>query len=178
MSVGSSSDGASAGSYFVLVVLVVIAILRSRSIRQNRDVVLNKGERLRPLVITMLDPLVSIALIGTVLWGLVMRSDAHVLAALIGAGAGVPIGMARAKVMYVRAVKESQSVIFRRSAMEYGLLGLLLILRIAESSITHLHNEFVTYVLTAGIALAVAESIARAAAIIMKYRRDVGLRAP
>jgi len=177
LSVGSSSSSAGAGSYVVLVILVVIAILRSRSVRQNRDVVLNKGERLRPLAITLLDPLVSIALIGTVLWGLMERSDAHVLAALIGAAAGVPIGMARAKVMYVRAVKESQSVIFRRSAIEYGLLGLLLILRIAESSITHLHNEFVTYVLTGGVALAVAESVARASAIVVKYRRDVGLRA-
>jgi hypothetical protein len=175
--VASSSDGANAGSYFILVVLVVIAILRSRSIRQNRDVVLNKGERLRPLVITMLDPLVSIVLIGTVLWSLMGRSDGHVVAAIIGAAAGIPIGMARAKVMYVRAVKESQSVIFRRSAMEYGLLGLLLILRIAESSITHLHNGFVTYLLTAGIALAVAESIARAGAIVVKYRHDVGIPA-
>ncbi|MGC2167666.1 MAG: hypothetical protein WA580_01025 [Acidimicrobiales bacterium] len=178
MSVGSSSSGASAGSYFVLAVLVVIAILRSRSIRQNRDVVLNKGERLRPLVITMLDPLVSIVLIGSVLWGLMERSDGHVVAAFIGAAIGVPIGMARAKVMYVRAVKESRSVVFRRSAMEYGLLGLLLILRIAESSITHLHNEFVTYVLTGGIALAVVESIARATAIVVKYRYDKALPAP
>jgi hypothetical protein len=176
--VNSSSSGASDGGYFVLVVLVVIAILRSRSIRQNRDVVLNKGERLRPLVITMLDPLVSIVLIGSVLWTLMMRSNGHVVAALVGAAIGVPIGMARAKVMYVRAVKESQSVVFRRSAMEYGLLGLLLVLRIAESSISHLHNEVVTYVLTAGIALAVVESIARAAAIVVKYRRDPGLPAP
>jgi hypothetical protein len=89
----------------------------------------------------------------------------------------VPIGMARARVMYVRAVKESHSVVFRRSAMEYGLLGLLLVLRIAESSISHLHNEFVTYVLTGGIALAVVESIARAAAIVVKYRRDPALPA-
>ncbi|HTU59049.1 MAG TPA: hypothetical protein VMF89_11460 [Polyangiales bacterium] len=156
---------------------MVIAILRNRSIRQNRDVVLNKGERLRPLVITMLDPLVSVVLIGGVLWDLMMRSNGHIVAALVGAGIGVPIGMARARVMYVRAVKESRSVIFRRSAMEYGLLGLLLVLRIAESSIAHLHNEFVTYVLTAGIALAVVESIARASAIVIKYRNDVGLPA-
>lgn len=174
----SSSSGTGDGSYFVLAVLILIAILRSRSIRQNRDVVLNKGERLRPLVITMLDPLVSIVLIGSVLWSLMMRSDGHVVAATIGAVAGIPIGMARAKVMYVRAVKESQSVVFRRSAMEYGLLGLLLVLRIAESSISHLHNEFVTYLLTAGIALAVAESITRAAAIVVKYRRDGALPAP
>ena len=120
----------------------------------------------------------SIVLIGSVLWTLMMRSDGHVVAALIGGAIGVPIGMARARVMYVRAVKESQSVIFRRSAMEYGLLGLLLILRIAESSISHLHNEFVTYVLTGGIALAVVESIARAGAIIMKYRLDPALPAP
>jgi len=175
--VSSSSSGASDSGYLVLAVLIFIAILRSRSIRQNRDVVLNKGERLRPLAITTLDPLVSIVLIGSVLWSLMSRSDGHVVAALIGAGVGVPIGMARARVMYVRAVKESHSVVFRRSAMEYGLLGLLLVLRIAESSISHLHNEFVTYLLTGGIALAVVESIARAAAIVVKYRRDPALPA-
>ncbi|HEY1825216.1 MAG TPA: hypothetical protein VGG21_04555 [Acidimicrobiales bacterium] len=173
----SSSNGAGDASYFVLVILVAMAIMRSRSIRQNRDVVLQKRERLRPLAITALDPVVSIVLIGPVLWDLVSRNDARVLAVLVGALLAIPIGLARANVMYVRAVKESKSVVFRRSAMEYGLLTLLLVLRIAESSIDHLHNSFATYALTALIGLAIAESIIRSAAIVLKYRRDTALEA-
>lgn len=173
--IADSSNSAGAGSYLVLVILVVIAILRSRSIRQNRDVVLAPRERLRPLAITLFDPLVSIVLIGGVLWDLMTRSPEHVLAATLGALAGIPIGLARAKVMYVRAVKESKSVVFRRSGIEYGLLALLLALRIAESSISHLHNSLATDALTALIGLAVAESIARAVAIVLKYRRDTQL---
>ena len=67
-------------------------------------------------------------------------------------------------------------MVFRRSNVEYGLLGLLLILRIAESSITNLHNGFATYAIAAGAALAVAESIARSAAIGIRYRREGGQR--
>ena len=88
----------------MLVFLVVIAILRNRSLRANRDFVLQKGERLRPIMITLLDPTVSVFLIGTVLWDLMTRSDGHFVAALVGAAIGIPIGMAQARVQYVRAV--------------------------------------------------------------------------
>ena len=176
--IGSAqSNSAGTGAYLVLVLLVVIAVMRNRGVRQNRGMVLNKGERLRPVAITMLDPVISIILVGTVLWSLMMRSDGHVAAAFVGAAAGIPIGLARARVMYVRAVITAKSVVFRPSAMEYGLLALLLALRIAEDSISHLHNAVATYALTALIALAVAESITRAAAIYLRYRRDTVLGA-
>ncbi|MGH3733852.1 MAG: hypothetical protein ACRDVC_10880 [Acidimicrobiales bacterium] len=172
-----TSNGPGDGAYLVLALLIVIAVMRNRGMRQNRGMILNKGERLRPIAITMLDPVISIFLIGTVLWSLMMRSDGHVAAALVGAAAGIPIGMARARVMYVRAVITAKSVVFRRSAMEYGLLALLLALRIAEDSISRLHNEVATYALTTLIALAVAESITRAVAIYLHYRRDTTLGA-
>jgi hypothetical protein len=66
-------------------------------------------------------------------------------------------------------------VVFRRSAMEYGLLALLLALRIAESSISNLHSGFASYALAALIALAVAESIARSVAIGVRYHRETTL---
>jgi hypothetical protein len=171
----SSSSGAGDGAYLVLVLLVVIAVMRNRGIRQNRDMVLNKGERLRPIAITMLDPVISIVLIGTVLWSLMTRNDSHFAVALVGAAAGIPIGTARARVMYVRAVGTAKSVVFRRSVIEYGLLGFLLALRIAEDSISHLRSGFASYALTALIALAVAESITRAAAIGIRYHRETNL---
>jgi hypothetical protein len=171
----SPSSSSSETDYVVLVFLVVIAILRNRGLRANRDFVLQKGERLRPIMITLLDPVISIFLIGSVLWTLMTRSDGHFLAALIGAGGGIPIGMARARVQYVRAVGTAKSVVFRRSAMEYGLLALLLALRIAESSISNLHSGFASYALAALIALAVAESIARSVAIGVRYHRETTL---
>jgi hypothetical protein len=171
----SPSNGSTETDYVVLVFLVVIAIMRNRSLRANRDFVLQKGERLRPITITLLDPVISIFLIGGVLWDLMTRSDGHFVAALVGAAIGIPIGMARARVQYVRAVGTAKSVVFRRSPMEYGLLGLLLVLRIAESSITNLHNGFATYAIAAGAALAVAESIARSAAIAIRYHRETTL---
>ncbi len=168
----SPSNGSTESDYVVLVFLVVIAIMRNRSLRANRDFVLQKGERLRPIMITLLDPVISIFLIGTVLWSLMTRSDGHFLAALLGAAVGVPIGMARARVQYVRAVGTAKSVVFRRSNAEYGLIALLVILRIAESSISNLNTGFATYAIAAGAALAIAESIARSAAIGVRYHRE------
>jgi hypothetical protein len=171
----SPSSGSTDTTYVVLVFLVVIGILRNRSIRANRDIVLQKGERLRPIMITLLDPVISVFLIGTVLWSLMTRSDGHFVAVLVGAAIGIPIGMARARVQYVRAVGTAKCVVFRRSPAEYGLLGLLLVLRIAEDSITNLHNGFASYAIAAGAALAVAESIARSAAIAIRYHRETTL---
>jgi hypothetical protein len=74
--------------------------------------------------------------------------------------------------MYVRAVKPHKSVVFRRSALEYGLLSVLLVLRIFESSIATLHNEVATYTLTGLIAFALVESVARTFDIGLRYRRD------
>ena len=171
----SSSSGSGDGAYLVLGLLVVIAVMRNRGIRQNRDIVLEKGERLRPVTITMLDPVISVILIGSVLWSEITRHDAHFAIALVGGAIGIPIGLARARVMYVRAVATAKSVVFRRSAIEYGLLGLLLALRLVEDSVSHLQGGWASYVLTALMALAVVESITRAAAIYLHYRRDTTL---
>ena len=121
---------------------------------------------------TWLDPVLSVVFIGSVLWSLVRRDPAHVLAALIGAAAATPIGIARARTMYVRAVPAARCVVFRRSPLEYGLLGVLVALRLAEDAIARQHTGFVTLVLTALIALAVAESIVRAAGVTLLYCRD------
>lgn len=166
----NSSSGATA--YVLLAFLIVMSILRRRGVRQSKSSSLNKGERQRPILMTWLDPLLSILFIGSVLWGLVTRNYGHFACAIVGALAGIPVGMARANTMYVRAIPDAKSVIFRRSTLEYGLLALLLALRIVEGSIAKLHNGVATYVLTALIALAVAESIARTLAIGIRYHRE------
>jgi hypothetical protein len=166
-----SSAGSS--TYIVFAILIAIVILRRRGISQTPSGSLKKGERQRPILITWLDPLISILFVGTVLWGLMTRNYAHAAAAIVGALVGVPIGLARARVMYVRAVKEAKCIILRRSAAEYALLAVLLAIRLSANSIANLHNSFATYGLTAVLALGIAESITRASAIVSRYHREV-----
>ncbi len=172
----SSSNGV--GAYVLLAFLVVMSVLRRRGVRQSKTGSLNKGERQRPILMTWLDPLLSVVFVGSVLWGLMSRDVGHVAIALVGAAAGIPLGVARARTMYVRAVPDAKSVIFRRSTLEYGLLAVLLVLRIVESSIAKLHNDPATYALTALIALAVAESLTRTLAIGLRYHREVQMLSP
>jgi hypothetical protein len=165
-------SGGGGAIYVVLGVLIVIMILRRRGISQTPSGSLNKGERQRPILITWLDPLISILFVGSVLWGLMTRNYAHAGAALVGALVGVPIGLARARVMYVRAVREAKCIILRRSPIEYTLLAVLLALRLSSNSIANMHNSAATYVLTAVLALGIVESIVRASAIVWRYHHE------
>jgi hypothetical protein len=159
-------------TYLVLGILIVIMILRRRGISQTPTGSLNKGERQRPILITWLDPLTSILFVGSVLWSLMTRNYAHFGAAIVGALAGVPIGIARARVMYVRAVPAAKCIILRRSPVEYALLAVLLALRLSANSIASMHSSVATYALTAFIALGVVESIVRASAIVWRYHQE------
>jgi hypothetical protein len=156
-------------------VLIAMTILGRRGVRQSRKADLNKGERQRPIMITWLDPVLALLFVGSVLWGLIVHDVGHLVTALVGAALGIPFGVARARTMYVRAVKPDQSVVFRRSALEYGLLSLLLVLRLVEKSIEGLHSEVATYALTALIAFALVESIARTVDISLRYHRETTL---
>jgi hypothetical protein len=152
--------------------MIAMVMLQRRGRLQTKPGSLQKGERQRPLMMTWLDPVLGLVFIGSVLWGLACRDAAHVAAAAVGAAGGVPIGVARARTMYVRPVPEFKSVVFRRSPLEYGLLFILLLLRFSEEVISKLHSGVVTYALAALIALAVSESITRAAAITVRYRQE------
>jgi hypothetical protein len=165
----SSSGGA---TFLVLGILVVIMILRRRGISQTPSGSLNKGERQRPILITWLDPLISILFVGSVLWDLTTKNYAHAGAAVVGALVGVPIGLARARVMYVRAVPAAKCIILRRSPVEYALLAVLLALRFSANSIANIHSPIANYALTAVLALGIVESITRASAIVWRYHQE------
>jgi hypothetical protein len=166
----SSSNGA--GSFIVLILLVVIMVLVRRGRMNSANVKLAKGERIRPLAITMLDPVLSVIIIGPIFWHLLSTNVDHVAIAVAGGGVGVGIGWARARVMFVRAVRETRSVILRRSGAEYALLGLLIGLRLVESSVKHDRVGFESLALTALIALAVIEPIGRSTFIVLKYAQN------
>lgn len=136
------------------------------------NVPLNKGERIRPLTITLLDPVASLVIIGPIFWHLTSTNVEHVVFAIVGGIFGVAIGWARARVMFVRAVHETKSVILRRSPTEYVLLGLLIVLRLVESSVKHERVGVESLILTGLISLAVIETIARSAFIVRKYSNN------
>jgi hypothetical protein len=140
------------------------------------NVPLAKGERIRPLLITLLDPVVSLIIVGPIFWHLTTTNVNHVIVAVVGGVAGLVIAWARAKVMFVRAVHEAKSVILRRSPAEYALLGLLIVLRLIEDSVKHNRIGVESIVLTALISLAIFEPIARTSFIVVKYRNDEGAR--
>jgi hypothetical protein len=168
----NSTNGSGAGSLVSLVALVIIAVLVRRGRMNTANVPLAKGERVRPLAITLLDPIVSLVIIGPIFWHLTSTNVVHVVYALIGAVVGVGIAWARARVMFVRAVRSVKSVVLRRSGAEYALLGLLIVLRLVEDSVTHDRIGVESLVLTALISLAVFEPIGRTTFISLKYLKS------
>ncbi len=163
------SSGNGVTSLIVIAAMVFISTETRKGRRNSTNVTLVKRERLRPLSITLVDPLISLVLIGQIFWSLASSDVGHVSCAILGAPFGVAIGWARARVMYVRAIPGIKSVILRRSGTEYALLALLLGLRLAEDSVTNNRSGFASYALTALIALAVVEAFARTGFILQKY---------
>jgi hypothetical protein len=168
------SSGNGFSSAISILVLIVIVVLVRRGRVTSSKVSLAKGERVRPLAITLLDPLVSVVIIGPIFWHLASTNLDHVAYAVVGAVVGIGIGWARARVMFVRAMRASKNVVLRRSGVEYGLLSLLIVLRLIESSIKHDRVGFQTVVLTVLISLAVVESFARSLFILQRYLNDKG----
>jgi hypothetical protein len=153
----------------VVVALVVISRLVRRGRLQSRTANLVPGERIRPLAITLLDPLISVVVIGQLVWHLVSQSTMHEMAAIVGSILGLIIGYARARVMFVRAIKSTTSIVLRRSGLEYGLLAMLIILRSAEGTIEHSSSSLAKTVVTGLATLALVEAIARSSFIVKRY---------
>ncbi len=166
----TTASPAATGVLLILCVVIVIMVRRGRATGATAGLV--KGERARPIGITMLDPLLSVIVIGSVAAHLVTLGATHVIVAIVGGIAGVAIGVARAKVMYVRRIPGSNNIVLRRSAIEYGLLLLLVVLRTVEGSIEHSSASWASLVLTSLVYLALVEAIVRAGIIVYRFLRD------
>jgi len=153
----------------IIVALVVISRLVRRGRLQSRNANLAAGERIRPLAITLIDPVISVLIIGEFVWHLVAHSRAHVVAALIGALVGVALGYVRARIMFVRAIKPTTSVVLRRSGLEYGLVAVLIVLRSTEGTIERSSSSLAQSALTALATLALIEAVARSGFIVQRY---------
>jgi hypothetical protein len=160
-----------------LIAIVVFAVMASVLVRRGRSdpqaVYLQPRQRIRPLALELLDPLLAIIVVGPVLAHELNLNAWHVLAALLGISLGIPIGVLRSRVQFVRAIRSSKSVVLTRSRAEYALIIVLVILRSAEGSIRDSHTTWITVIVALLLALPIGESIARSLSMVSKYRSSV-----
>ena len=156
-----------------LVFVVLFAIIASALVRKGRADPLAANlpprQRIRPILLEMLDPLLAVVVVGPVLAHELNLNTWHVLAGLIGISVGIPIGLLRSRVQFVRAIKSSQSVVLTRSRAEYALVILLVILRSSEDSIRQNHTTSITLLLAMLLGLPIGESFARSVSMVNKY---------
>ena len=166
-----STDGAQ--SIIFLVLLVVSASLVRKGRADPAASTLAPRQRIRPLALEWLDPVLALVVVGPVLWHELTLSAVHVGAGILGLLLGCPVGVLRSRIQFVRAIESTKSVVLTRSNAEYALVILLVILRSAESSIERQHGAGITFLLTVLLAFAFGESATRSAAITQKYRKSV-----
>jgi hypothetical protein len=171
------------GSVLALAALVAIAVLVRRSRRrsprlgsnQTRSQRLVRGERRRPIAITLLDGLIALILIGPTVGRVVPTSGSTELLALLGGVGGVGVGLLRARTMYVGRVGRTRDVILRRSPLEYGLLVVLLVARSIENTARTSTSSWALPAFSGLITFALVESLARAAFIGERFLRGPAL---
>jgi len=156
----------------VLLILVVIGRLVQRGRRQGAQHSLAPKERIRPLAITLLDPVISLVIVGPIFLRLITLSSAHTVAAIAGGIVGLAIGYWRAKVMFVRAVKAERLVVLRRHGLEYVLLLVLIVARTSENAVSKSPASGASLLFAFLVALGVVESLARTAFIVERYRAE------
>jgi hypothetical protein len=166
------SNGGQSALIFVLIAAAALLVRKGRLDPAAKD--LERRQRIRPLELEWLDPLIVGAVVGPLLWHDLTKGLSYVGLGLLGAAVGLAIGALRARVMFVRALPQSRSVILTRSTAEYLLLGLLLVLKLSEDAVDRVHSPTFTLVLTALLAVAVVESLSRSIAITFKYRSELG----
>ena len=159
-----------------LVLTLLFLVVAFSLVRKGRSdplaATLPPRQRIRPVLLEILDPLLAIVVVGPLLDHELNVNAWHILAGLVGMAAGVPIGLLRSRVQYVRAVKRSKSVVLVRSRAEYALILLLVILRSSENSIRLNHSTIVTLMYALLLALPIGESCARSFTMVKKYRNE------
>jgi hypothetical protein len=163
-----------------LVLVLTILTMTSRARRTTAGMDLPRGQRLRPVGLLLLEPVLYVVLVGALLWDELTESASHVVAALVGVAVGVAFGIYRARIMYVRADPARRGVILTRSTAEYVALAVLCLLELGRSDLERRTDRLdspLSLLVTALVALALAEAVARIAATVLRYRREVGTAA-
>jgi hypothetical protein len=160
------------------VAIVLFAVIASTLVRQGRTdpniPSLQPRQRIRPITLEWLDPVLAVIVVGPLLAHEINLSVWHSLAAVVGAVAGIPIGLLRSRVQFVRAIASTKSVVLTRSNAEYALVVLLIVLRSAQDFLRQSHSVSITILFAALLALPIGESSARSISITGKYRASLG----
>lgn len=157
----------------ILVVLLIVLIrLRRQGVRDSAFVELSSKQRLRPIKMEMIDPLVELLVVGILLYGDLTRNLAHVAAALVGVVPGIAFGIYRARLLYVRAEPKYKAVVLTRSGAEYIALALLVIVKIVAETVT-VELGPVSMIITGLLALILAESFTRSIVTYRRYKQAV-----
>jgi hypothetical protein len=155
----------------------LFGLLSARLVRKGRadpaSQYLEAKQRIRPLMLEYLDPIITLIVVGPVLAHELNIGALHILLGVVGACAGIPIGLLRSRVQYVRAIENSKSVVLTRSKAEYFLLILLIAIRSSEDSIRSSTATGVTLLVAFLLAFPLGESCARSYSIVKKYQREV-----
>jgi hypothetical protein len=165
----------------LVAIIIYVALARYLVQKGRRDpqtAYLDRRQRIRPLLLEVLDPIFAVIVVGPVLGHELNINGWHLLAGLVGLSLGAPVGILRSRVQFVRAIKSSQSVVLTRSNAEYLLVAVLIVLRGAQDSIRQAHSPFVTVLFAALLALPIGESAARSYSIVEKYRSAPDVAAP
>jgi hypothetical protein len=160
------------------VAIVLFAVFASTLVRKGRTdpniPSLQPRQRIRPITLEWLDPVLAIIVVGPLLGHELRLSVWHVVAAVLGASIGIPIGWLRSRVQFVRAIASTKSVVLTRSNAEYALVVLLVVLRSAQDFLSKSHSALITIVFAALLALPIGESVARSVSITNKYHASLG----
>jgi hypothetical protein len=163
----------SAISLVLLAGVLVADILALRTSRRlARDLHLPKGQWLRRVSSLPFDPAIELLVVGLLLGQDLVENWEHAVAGAIGAAIGLLVGRYRSRLQYVRSVPDLRAVVLVRSREEYVALAVLALVRIASEQHEIPVVGPLTLLITAGLAIVVAESIGRAWFIYLRYAHD------
>ncbi len=165
----------SVSSWVVLLGLVVMV----REIRRGREIAaahpglhLRKGERFRTLLLQVIEPVFALVVVGSVFLSHVDAGLPSMLWAAVGAIVGAAFGVYRARSTFVRAVPALHGVVLRFSIESVLALLLLLIVKlVAEQDLLPREGVF-PFLIVGLLAFLLAESVARLAVVVQRYRRE------
>lgn len=155
----------------LLIFAAIIAVVawrwrRKKQLRERYD--LQKGQRAVSIYQQWLDPVVALLVVGGLLWQDLLAGPGHIVVLVIGAAIGAGIGIARARLMYVSAVRQHGHLIVQRGKVEIGLLIALVVLKIYAHTLADTPNSVANLLVTGLLGADIAESTARVAYLTHK----------
>lgn len=169
----ASSQSISTSQLAVLLILVgIIAVLRRQGMRDPAAQGLPRGQRVRPMLLQVIDPIATVFLAGPLLLHEIRIDGLHGGLAMVGLVIGVPIGLLRAGVSYVEAVPATKSVVLARTRLEVGILLVLVVVKLSEVRLESVTKAPLTLLLCIALGLAISESVIRTVAISLRYLTD------